>query len=75
MSELQQAAFGLYLANGYRLTHGEVAQASTNKTIGGGIRRYHLIKPVPGLAHQDSDKERVGLLRVSATEGSADRGD
>ena len=42
--------------------------------IGGGVRRYHLMKPVPGLARQDSDKERVGLLRVSATEGSADRG-
>ena len=43
-SELQQAALSLYRASGYRLLREERAEAASNKTIGGGIRRHHLAK-------------------------------
>ena len=46
-SELQPAALALYRATGYHLTHEEVAADATNKTVGGGIRRYHFEKPLP----------------------------
>jgi putative acetyltransferase len=39
-SELQQAALGLYRASGYRQTHEEIAEAASNKTVGGGLRRF-----------------------------------
>lgn len=43
-SELQDAAVALYHATGYRLVWEEVAEAASNKTIGGGIRRFHFEK-------------------------------
>lgn len=43
-SELQPAALSLYKAAGYRLLREEIAEAETNKTIGGGIRRYYFCK-------------------------------
>jgi GNAT superfamily N-acetyltransferase len=43
-SELQQEALSLYRNAGYELVREEVAVAATNKTIGGGIRRYHFSK-------------------------------
>ncbi len=43
-SELQQAALALYRASGYRLLLEERAEVASNKTIGGGIMRYHLVK-------------------------------
>jgi putative acetyltransferase len=43
-SELQPAALSLYKAAGYRLLREEVAETVTNKTIGGGIRRYYFCK-------------------------------
>ncbi|MDJ0896620.1 MAG: GNAT family N-acetyltransferase [Alphaproteobacteria bacterium] len=43
-SELQQAALALYRASGYRLLREERTEAASNKTIGGGILRYHLVK-------------------------------
>lgn len=43
-SELQLAALSLYKAAGYRLLREENAEAGTNKTIGGGIRRYYFCK-------------------------------
>ncbi|NQV99478.1 MAG: GNAT family N-acetyltransferase [Rhodospirillales bacterium] len=43
-SELQQAALAFYRARGYLLLREEVADASSNKTIGGGIRRYYFAK-------------------------------
>jgi putative acetyltransferase len=43
-SELQTAALSLYKASGYRLVRKEVAVAIDNKTVGGGIQRYHLTK-------------------------------
>jgi GNAT superfamily N-acetyltransferase len=43
-SELQPAAVGLYRAAGYRLVRQEIAAHASNKTIGGGIVRFHLEK-------------------------------
>jgi GNAT superfamily N-acetyltransferase len=43
-SELQPAAVGLYRAAGYRLVREVVADATSNKTVGGGIRRFHFEK-------------------------------
>jgi ribosomal protein S18 acetylase RimI-like enzyme len=39
-SELQSAALGLYRAAGCRLVREENAAEATNKTVGGGIRRF-----------------------------------
>ena len=50
-SELQQAALSLYRDAGYNLVRTELAGAASNKTIGGGIRRYHFVKELgPGTA-------------------------
>ena len=43
-SELQAEALALYRAAGYRLQKEEIAEAASNKTLGGGIRRYHFDK-------------------------------
>jgi putative acetyltransferase len=43
-SELQGDALSLYRNNGYQLVREEVAIAASNKTLGGGIRRYHFTK-------------------------------
>lgn len=43
-SELQAAALALYRNSGFQLQREEVALATNNKTIGGGIRRYHFSK-------------------------------
>jgi GNAT superfamily N-acetyltransferase len=43
-SELQPAAVGFYRAAGYRLVREAVAEAVSNKTVGGGIRRFHFEK-------------------------------
>jgi GNAT superfamily N-acetyltransferase len=43
-SELQQEALALYRNAGYELVREEVAVATNNKTVGGGIRRYHFSK-------------------------------
>ena len=43
-SELQQAALALYRSSGYRLLREETGAAQSNKTVGGGIRRYHFEK-------------------------------
>ena len=43
-SELQPAALGLYRHAGYRLLHEAVAEQASNKTLGGGIRRYYFEK-------------------------------
>jgi GNAT superfamily N-acetyltransferase len=43
-SELQPAAIELYRRAGYRLVREAVAIDASNKTIGGGIRRYHFEK-------------------------------
>ena len=43
-SELQQQALALYRNAGYRLVREEVADAASNKTVGGGIRRYHFVR-------------------------------
>jgi putative acetyltransferase len=43
-SELQQAALAFYRKSGYRLAREETGAAQSNKTIGGGIRRYHFEK-------------------------------
>jgi GNAT superfamily N-acetyltransferase len=45
-SELQREAVSLYRNAGYELVREEVAVAASNKTIGGGIRRYHFSKVV-----------------------------
>ena len=39
-SELQPAALELYRRAGYRLLREEAAEEASNKTVGGGIRRY-----------------------------------
>ena len=43
-SELQGEALALYRAAGYRMVREEVAVDASNKTLGGGIRRYHFTK-------------------------------
>jgi putative acetyltransferase len=43
-SELQPAALQLYRRAGYQLRQEVVAEQPNNKTIGGGIRRYHFDK-------------------------------
>ena len=43
-SELQPAALQLYRNAGYRLLCEVVAEQVSNKTLGGGIRRYHFDK-------------------------------
>jgi GNAT superfamily N-acetyltransferase len=43
-SELQPAALELYARAGYQLLREVVAEQSSNKTLGGGIRRYHFEK-------------------------------
>jgi GNAT superfamily N-acetyltransferase len=45
-SELQPAALGLYRGSGYRLVREEVAEMASNKTVGGGIRRYYFEKEI-----------------------------
>ena len=43
-AEIQQGALALYRNAGYRLLREETVEALTNKTVGGGIRRYYLEK-------------------------------
>jgi GNAT superfamily N-acetyltransferase len=43
-SELQPAALELYRHAGYRLLQEVVAEQASNKTMGGGIRRYYFEK-------------------------------
>ncbi len=43
-SELQHAALALYRNCGFHLVREEMTDTASNKTIGGGIRRYHFIK-------------------------------
>jgi putative acetyltransferase len=43
-SELQGDALSLYRNAGYQLVREEVALAVNNKTVGGGIRRFHFTK-------------------------------
>ena len=43
-SELQPAAIALYRHAGYELVREVVAETASNKTVGGGIRRYHFEK-------------------------------
>jgi GNAT superfamily N-acetyltransferase len=43
-SELQSEALALYRNAGYVLIREELAMAASNKTLGGGIRRFHFTK-------------------------------
>ncbi len=43
-SELQPAALALYRQAGYQLVREVIAETASNKTLGGGIRRYHFEK-------------------------------
>lgn len=43
-SELQEAALAFYRNSGYQLMREETANAASNKTIGGGIRRFYFVK-------------------------------
>jgi GNAT superfamily N-acetyltransferase len=43
-SELQREALALYENAGYVRVREEAAVVASNKTIGGGIRRYHFTK-------------------------------
>ena len=43
-SELQSEALALYRNAGYALIREELALAASNKTLGGGIRRFHFTK-------------------------------
>jgi GNAT superfamily N-acetyltransferase len=43
-SELQQEALSFYRNAGYELVREEVAVSASNKTVGGGIRRYQFSK-------------------------------
>jgi putative acetyltransferase len=43
-SELQPEALALYRASGFTLRREAIAEAQSNRTIGGGIRRFHFEK-------------------------------
>jgi GNAT superfamily N-acetyltransferase len=43
-SELQTAALRLYKKAGFELIKDEIAEVASNRTIGGGIRRFHFRK-------------------------------
>jgi putative acetyltransferase len=43
-SELQTEALALYQSAGYELVRDEVAMIGSNKSLGGGLRRYHFTK-------------------------------
>jgi len=43
-SEIQGEALALYRNAGFELVREEVAEAASNKTVGGGIRRFHFTK-------------------------------
>lgn len=43
-SEIQKEALALYRAAGYGQAREEIADAASNKTVGGGIRRFHFSK-------------------------------
>ncbi|NQU58880.1 MAG: GNAT family N-acetyltransferase [Rhodospirillales bacterium] len=43
-SEIQSDALSFYRKSGYELVREEVAQAPSNKTIGGGVRRFYFKK-------------------------------
>jgi putative acetyltransferase len=43
-SELQQEALALYRGAGYMLEREEAVQQASNKTLGGGIRRFYFAK-------------------------------
>ena len=43
-SEIQKEALALYRDAGYRELRQEIANAASNKTVGGGIRRFHFSK-------------------------------
>ncbi len=47
-SELQPAALAFYRSAGYRLVREESVEAASNKTLGGGIRRYYFEKALTG---------------------------
>lgn len=47
-SEIQEAALELYRAEGFSFVRKEEAEARSNKTIGGGIVRYHFEKDLAG---------------------------
>ena len=50
-SELQQAAISLYRNSGYRIVREEIGTEQSNKTVGGGIRRFHFEKNLLFSAH------------------------
>lgn len=43
-SEIQKEALALYRNAGYRALREEIADAASNKTVGGGIRRFYFSK-------------------------------
>lgn len=43
-SELQSEALSLYRWAGYKEDRIEIAEQASNKTVGGGIRRFHFVK-------------------------------
>jgi hypothetical protein len=43
-SELQGAAMSLYRSAGYRLVREAIAGATSNRTVGAGIRRFYFEK-------------------------------
>jgi GNAT superfamily N-acetyltransferase len=45
-SSLQQPALALYRSSGFELVRQEIANASSLRTVGNGIPRYHLEKPL-----------------------------
>lgn len=47
-SEVQSAALSLYRASGYIQISEEIAEAESNKTLGGGLRRFHFEKRLGG---------------------------
>jgi putative acetyltransferase len=43
-AEVQNAAIAFYRKSGYRLVRAEVADTMSNRTVGGGLTRFHFEK-------------------------------
>jgi putative acetyltransferase len=54
-SELQGPALALYRQAGYQETGAAIADAPSNKTIGGGVRRHHFAKRLGPLAEETTE--------------------
>ena len=73
-SELQAAAIAFYVRAGYQLLRTAVAPDANNKTIGGGIQRYHFEKTLsqkPDRQREAKQQTQKGKRHVNASSDDA----